>query len=370
MKCAKATGWFHTQKIGNRWWLCTPLGNVFYAQMMNGVIGNGDSTIQATIARKYPTSAAWTIAANTRVQSWNFNSLTTNAYLENLAIGTDSNFPVDSRGIHSQPVKMPFTLEVRPALYAMHNPVMGSTPFLTNPTKNMLFVHSPYYTRYASPNGIADYYDSGIATWLHDDLTTGKDYQWTSFNASPYQNYIIGIMLDDGDEMNGFGAGPDFPTSPAGRNNFNLAMQVASMSPLETANSSFGLVYTDTLIHSKLSLRNALATEYGTVAALNSAWGSSYTTFDSSGVCVGSQPITCATSASEDSVGTGNGTTLTFSARPSLTQPSRGSACRFLLPAFRSLGISVITRRAHFAARALYTGLTSQPAASTTRQAR
>ena len=318
LKCTKATGWFHTQKIGNRWWLCTPLGNVFYAQMMNGVIGNGDSTIQATIARKYSTTAAWTIAANTRVQSWNFNSLTTNAYFENLPVGTDINFPVDSHGIHSQPVKMPFTLEVRPAYYAMRNPVEGSVPFLTNPTKNMIFVHSPYYSGYVASGGVADYYDSGIATWLHDDLTSGKDYAWATFNASPYKNYIIGVMLDDGDEMNGFGAGPDFATVPAGHNNYNLAMQVAAMSPLETANLNIaygggGFVYADTLIHSKMSLRNALATEYGTVAALNSAWGSNYTTFDSSGVCVGSQPIACATNASADSVGTGNGTTLTFS---------------------------------------------------------
>jgi hypothetical protein len=313
-----ATGWFHTEKIGNRWWLCTPLGNVFYAQMMNGVIGNGDSTIQATIARKYPSTMAWTTAANTQLQSWNFNSLTTNTYLYNLPIGTDPSFPLDSNGVHSQPVKMPFTLEVRPALYAMHN-TLG---FLTNPTKNMLYVHSPYYKGYVAGGGIADYYDSGIATWLHGDLTSGADYQWTMFNGSLYQNYIIGIVSDDGDEMNGFGAGPDFPTVPPGYNGFNLAMQVASMSPLETANSSFGFVYADTLIHSKLALRNALSAEYGTVGALNTAWGSSYTTFDSSGVCVGSQPITCATRVSADSVGTGNGSTLTFSTTLSHTTVS------------------------------------------------
>jgi hypothetical protein len=35
-KCASATGWFHTEKIGSQWWLCTPLGNVFF---MNGVEG-------------------------------------------------------------------------------------------------------------------------------------------------------------------------------------------------------------------------------------------------------------------------------------------------------------------------------------------
>jgi hypothetical protein len=182
----------------------------------------------------------------------------------------------------------------------------------------MMATHSPYYTGYAPTGGIADYYDSGIATWLNDDINSGTDYAWTNFAASPYKNYILGFYSDDGDEMFGFGAGPDFATVPPGNNGVNLAMLVATMSPLQTANSygSAGnahFVHGDTLIHSKLALRSALATEYGTVAALNTAWGSSYTTFDSSGVCVGSQPITCASSVSADSVGTGNGSTLTFS---------------------------------------------------------
>jgi hypothetical protein len=286
--------------------------------MMIGVDPTIDSTLIAKIASKYPTTAAWTTAVNTQLLSWGFNTFSSYSYLYNLPIGVDSNFPLDSNGIHSQPVKMPFTLQTRPAYYAMRN-TLG---FLTGPVKNMLYAHSPYYTGYVASSGVADYYDSGIGTWLHGDLTTGLDSEWTTFNSSPYQNYLIGIFLDDGDEMNGFGAGPDFATQPVGHNNFNLAMQVAAMSPLETANASLGFVYADTLIHSKLALRNALATEYGTVGALNTAWGSNYTTFDSSGVCVGSQPITCANGAAADSVGTGNGTTLTFSTTLSHTTVS------------------------------------------------
>jgi hypothetical protein len=43
--------------------------------------------------------------------------------------------------VFARPVKMPFTLEVRPALYAMRN----GNGFLANPVKNMLYVHSPFY---------------------------------------------------------------------------------------------------------------------------------------------------------------------------------------------------------------------------------
>jgi hypothetical protein len=212
---------------------------------------------------------------------------------------------------------MPFTLEVRPAAYAMANPPGGL--HITNPVKNMMYAHTPFYTEYVPAGGVADYYDSGIANSLQNALTVpGADYQWTLFNASPYQNYIIGIYSDDADELQGFGAGPDFPTVPPGYNNLNITMQVATISPLQTANSVIaygggGFVYSDTLVHTRKALRDSLAAKYSTVGALNTAWGSSYTTLDSSGVCVGTQPITCASSVAADSVGTGNGSTLTFS---------------------------------------------------------
>jgi hypothetical protein len=187
----------------------------------------------------------------------------------------------------------------------------------------MLAVHSPQYTSYVA-YAVGDYYDSGIGTWMLKDLQVDAPFSdngsSTTINSSPYFNYIIGMMVEDSDETNGFGAGPDFASSPEpGYNSYNLGMMVAAMSPLEAANSYPGYVYANTRIYSKLALRNALATEYGTVAALNTAWGSSYTTFDSSGTCVGSQPITCASSVSADSIGTGNGSTLTFTTTLSLT---------------------------------------------------
>jgi hypothetical protein len=303
LKCAKATGWFHTEKINSHWWLCTSLGNAFYSlgvqQAAGSIHGNWDPA-----------------NVNRRLQSWGFNTVQIGAYAYDLPVAIDSRFPLDSNSLYSQPVKMPFVVNTRPALYAMSNPVMGPSRFLTNPVKSMFFVHSPFYTGYIPYNGIADYYDSGFQAWLHDDLTLGRDDQWNRLNGSGsvYLNYIIGIASDDGDDMHGFGAGPDFSTTPSGYNDFNLAIAIAGMSPLETAGSHFSWVYADTLIHSKMAFRNSLATQYSTITALNTAWGSSYTTFDSSGACVGSQPIACASSFSADSVGTGNGSTLTFSA--------------------------------------------------------
>src|SRR5690349_23571002 len=30
--CGQSTGWFHAEKLNNRWWLCTPNGHGFFFQ--------------------------------------------------------------------------------------------------------------------------------------------------------------------------------------------------------------------------------------------------------------------------------------------------------------------------------------------------
>ena len=316
LKCTHATGWFHTEEIGSRWWLCTPAGNAFFMQGVEQVVPNIDSTYQNRIVSKYGSMMAWTVATNQRLLAWGFNTLATGAYLGSLPTAIDAKFPPDAHGLRSQPVKMPFTLSIRPAYYAMVNPLIGtvaSTRLLTEPVKNMLYGHSSFYTGYVAPGGVADYFDTNIGTWL-DDILQASGTIWKSLETSPYANYLIGITSDDGDEMNGMSAGPDFPTNPPGHNNFNLSMMVAAMSPVQTANSHLGWVYTNTTVHTKAALHDFLLQKYGTVAALNSAWGSNYTTFDSSG-----------TPVSGEVIGTGNGSTLTFTHTLAKLQPSRFS---------------------------------------------
>ncbi|MGH9740035.1 MAG: putative Ig domain-containing protein [Candidatus Acidiferrales bacterium] len=321
IKCANATGWFHAEEINSHWWFCTPLGNAFYSLGVTYSPGYIHGTFAAA-------------DVNRRLESWGFNTVQIGAHNYQLAVASDcSEFPMDSNGVCSQPVKMPFVVSVNAAYYAMANPVISgpNAPLLTNPVKNMMSLVSPYYTGYLPGVGVADYYDSGVGTWLQKDIQEDTDAAWSWMENSIYANYVLGITSDDSDEMGGFGAGPDFSTVPAGQNTFNLSMVVSSISPLQTANtnvadrSGSNFVYTDTLIHSKLALRNMLATEYGTISALNSAWGSNYTTFDSSGTCVGTQPITCASNASADTVGSGNGSALNFSTTLSHTAISKNS---------------------------------------------
>ncbi len=60
-------------------------------------------------------------------------------------------------------------------------------------------------------------------------------------------------------------------------------------------------LYSDPVVYTKKRLSTNLQTQYGTIAALNAAWGSNYTTFGSS-----------ATTVASETIGTGNGVTTTF----------------------------------------------------------
>jgi hypothetical protein len=305
VKCANTTGYFHVEKIQNQWWFCTPAGNGFFMQGIY-VVSSTDSGYSAAVTAKYGDAGpTWSIYTNQRMQSWGFNTLGLYAYTENLPIAIDSKFPLDTQGLHSQPVKMPFLGIVRPALYSMSNPAISTVnytnqKFLTEPVKDMFSGLSSFYTGFRPSSGVADYFDSKMDTWLVQDLKLSMDFN--QIVKSPYFSYLIGIGSDDGDEMYGFGAGDALPTLPAGHNNSNLSWLVATMSPVQTANSRYQAVYSDTTVYTKKAWHDMLVNKYGSISALNSAWGSNYTTFGSSG-----------TTVTGETVGTGDGSKLNFS---------------------------------------------------------
>ena len=293
------TGWFHAQKIGSHWHLIDPLGNDFFFEGVEQVVYSIDSTYTATMNAKYGNAANWAIDINQRLLSWGFNSLTTGSYATARALGTNSNYPLDINGIRSQPIKLPFTLSIRPGFGAMNNTTSGNGLPLANPVKNMMYSHSAKYTGFVPSGGNPDFEDTNISTWMVDDFGVSSD--WVGISTSPYLNYVVGATVEDADEMFGMDAGPDFITPDGSNNNYNTAFQVATMSPVQTANSVLGFVYANTTVFSKAAWSTYLSNKYVTIGALNTAWGSSYTTFGSSG-----------TTITGELVGTGDGTTLTF----------------------------------------------------------
>lgn len=299
-----ATGYFHTQKIGSRWWFCDPLGHGFTSTGVGNIEQNGNPTLDCAsnntfpiYAAKYGTTAAWQTASVQRMLGWGFNT-----------IGQDSSFST-AAGL----LATPFIYEDRPAQYAMLN----TDNYLPEPIKDEINgVNPTYYTGYfGSP--LADVFDAKLATWWNDQLASSQPGIVKIRSNNPY---ILAIFTDDTDYFWGAGAGPDFLSLPGGHNNSNLGFITLLTSPVQTfaIKSSFSntpYLYQQTQVYSKAqalnpgtcsiaspcSLRDYLKNKYGTIAALNTSWGSTYTTFDSSG-----------TQVTGEAVGTGNGSQTTF----------------------------------------------------------
>ena len=78
----KQTGYFHTEKIKNRWWLITPEGNVFfsvgmYCVRISGIpeTKTGKRAYQENCLKKYGGEAKWAKTAIKRLEDWGFNTI-------------------------------------------------------------------------------------------------------------------------------------------------------------------------------------------------------------------------------------------------------------------------------------------------------
>lgn len=294
--CAQATGWFHTEQINTRWWLCTPVGNAFFLQ--------GVGAWQTPILPKYGNSQnAAAAALINEFQSWNFN-----------AVGELSYGPVEP--IISCPgcTKLPEIQTLTVSNYAAAN----LWNYAQHPMKNLKWGLNNNYTGWRA--SFMDFFEPQFGTWL--DGYFANDRGFLSYKASPY---FVGIMLDDTDWFWGMGAGPDFHTYPVvGHTNSHVGLMMLITSPVQSFNpdpASRGIpeLYADPKVYSKTgmasppascsaltpcSLRDYLFIKYnGSISALNGAWGSNYTTFDSTGAQVTGEVIA-----------TGNGSTTVFNA--------------------------------------------------------
>jgi hypothetical protein len=311
--CSQATGYFHAEKLNGNWYLCTPEGHTFFIIGVDAVAPSPDPSAEdpyRNVVAKYgDADANWGEITARRLEQWGFNTLGTytSPYAEPTYLSR--RYPADGKGLHSHPTKLPFVTLIRPGYYAMKN----GGGYLAEPVKDFMYGSSPFYTGHVPSNGVPDYFDGNLASWLHASLS-GESY-WAQLRRSPYQSLLIGIACEDGDQIYGFGAGDQFPTEPnRGFNNPHLGWIIATVSPIQTANAVKHAVYKDTAVYTKLAWRDYLKSRYGTIEALNRAWNANYTTFDSAGAQI-----------SDEYVGTGDGKTTTFSHHLSSLTPSKFS---------------------------------------------
>jgi hypothetical protein len=321
IKCATVTPYFHLEKINSHWYFCDPLGNGYISMNVSAVTPNGNPTNDCNGVNTYPiyatkygdTTYNWGFQTLRRMTSWGFNS-----------VGQDSAGHVGPNDTCSgcawpngvQPIPVPFVSEVKPAESASINQPVNSVTVLSSPIKDEIAGANNNYTAWRGAS-LFDIFDPALNTWFQMDLQNANDPGIQRITTN--NPYLLGVFTDDSDFFFGSGAGPDFAT---GHTNANIAWTTLITTPVQTfaPSTPFGhqtLLYTTTQnytktlatnpttpcsISSPCSLRDYLWQKYGgSISALNTAWGSNYTTFDSKG-----------TQVTGEAIGTGNGSALTF----------------------------------------------------------
>jgi hypothetical protein len=267
---APATGWFRVQQVGDRWMFVSPDGNAFWMAGVFGAIYSGSqddlgSTGQSRVTAKYGGEPGWknkwrqfTVR---RLKLWGFNTL---AEYHHWAVRPG---PLPD----PNPEQMPYIHIIRPAYYGLDN----RYGYGTGPFKDLIQGTDPKYYKGYRGGQVPDFFDPNFEAYADGWMRNDDGLRHGNIG----NRWMIGISMDDTDNMFGFGPGPELP---AARQHSHLGW-IALVTNFAQATSPWVPSYTDRRVHTKYALRDFLAGKYRTVAALNAAWRSSYSTFDSAG---------------------------------------------------------------------------------------
>lgn len=268
-----SSGNWGAEKFNNHWLLVTPAGHGFFLLGVYNVSGDTHpddlrGTYDSRVIKKYgDKDITWGPQQNRRLKSWGFNAVTTYGVTWTWPTQKDPHWKGGE-----QPVKMPIVVSVWPSRYCRTN-LWNLAP---RPCKSLMHGVNPKY--YGGGGEFPDVFDTNFDLFVDGLLTHDTTLQPTL--QSPW---TIGIQSDDSDDLRGFGSGVDFPTQPAGNEHPHLGYIAVITRPTQERNPFDGKPYADAVVYTKRQLKQFLLDKYGSVAALNTAWGSSYDSFDSDG---------------------------------------------------------------------------------------
>jgi hypothetical protein len=204
-----------------------------------------------------------------RLRSWGFNTLGeyANKWVLPFTTAGGHNSPWARPGAKHpwpNPERMPAIGFLWPSHYAQRN----QGKLAPGPVKEIIRATDAHYRGYRGR--FPDVFDPNFALWIQGALKV--------YGASPW---VVGISVDDADTLFGFGAGPDFDSG--GKANPHPGFITLVTPPTQTENKRLKITYDDPKVYTKHALRDFLEKRYQNIAALNAAWGSSYTTWDSDG---------------------------------------------------------------------------------------
>ena len=290
---AKPTGYFQVRKIGDRWLFLTPEGHPFWMRSAYAVdwMDGGPEAAEALKVKYRGLPDLFAQHAVRRLRSWGFNALGEYTSVYVLPLPTYYR----PRGNSEQ---MPFIRLLNISWYgALDEDHLAPAPFKT------LLAGGVDPQIYKGWSGhVPDVFDPNFAIYARNsaaDLkTTNRQAIFTEkTDAGGLPNpslvktpWLIGTEPDDADNLFGFGPGSQDPGSD-GAIHPHIGWIIAVTKPAQSENTEVGAVfgnrktitYSDPVVYAKRAWRNFLAGKYHTIDALNAAWGSRYTTFDSDG---------------------------------------------------------------------------------------
>lgn len=261
----KPTGYFGITKVGDRWTFFTPEGNAFWmTSVYHGTEGFLDKDV---IAGKYAGSIElWTTNRNRRLQGWGFNTLGEYTEQRGLPTGTWG-------GTKGNKVKLPFIIMINAIMDGYNVP---SRLKLQDGLKNIVAgVPTSVYNGWRGR--VIDVFDPHLAAAYDAKIAFYQRGYTGGFADNPW---VLGITIDDADLLFAIKAGGQGRVNKYPHPAFLIATAKFQYGAAEHPQ---GLGYSDPRLHSKYAWVDFLKAKYGTIEALNKAWGSSYTTFDDSG---------------------------------------------------------------------------------------
>jgi PKD repeat protein len=237
-------GYFRTEKINGRWWLMTPLGHAFLVLSVSVLNADGvdgtdlaGNTYQDYVIAKYgglPASVyrpAWANATLDKMRTLGFNT-----------IGTFSHNIQGNSAAHGVTQRLPYVSTLRLTNNVVNDQLVGNLWEGIGSGKFPDLYHPNFESAVAAE----------LATVLTPEMVTDP--------------YIVYHFIDQADELRGISADHN-----------SLCWGAWVGQPTLTVS---GGTATN---HLKVKLKNDMQTKYGTIGALNTAWGTNYTSFDSAG---------------------------------------------------------------------------------------
>jgi hypothetical protein len=261
------TGYFYLYKdtTAKHWFFCDPAGNRFWMLSVQAVTGMTQSFYNIVGAKYGSVTGGWTAQEATRLKSMGFNTIGeyANLYM----------WPLPTYGHAGNTNPTPFIYTVTPGI-----------DYYKYGIKEVVYNLPPAYGEYRGetfPDVFDPLWTSTDLPAYFSDAGVANPFQGSGgYKAADASPYIVGTTLDDSDALWGFkGFQGAYP---------HLAWMTWMMPPYMSS-------YADPTVHMKQQFAAYLQAKYGTIGALNQAWGSSYTSFGSSGVTVTSEFVAVGT---------------------------------------------------------------------------